>query len=679
MSERVWRLGIVATGVLATAVRLSSPSSHFVDGRLIPTDGDSAYHLRRAMSFFEHPPWPSTWDPFLGFPEGAPVPWSPGWDAWLALVAWLFGGFSTETFSFQVGMATAGLLVGVMTVFLAADLAKRLFGVWAGLAAGVFVALVPMHVAATQFARLDHNPAEGLFLLAMAAEATRKEPRWWVVGLLPAGACLAWVGGLMYAGLGMGAVCLAGLMSRETPWSSIKGMAFGVLILIPPAVAMGVAVGTPFTYAYLSGFHPAMMAVLTVGAAWLFALKAFPERRLTYGIGGVVGLVAVGAALAPFVLTGLNEWLLTEDPWLDTVQEMHPLFANGLFAFKSWERIVIILSWLAPALPFVLVGLGWRAWKGWDGGLMAVVAVTTGAFVLLLLQARFGWTLAPLLGVVLAGALVSIPRVPAWFAVAAMVLGNLHSVDVMQSAWVNPKTRQFQRPYRFEAYHWIRENTPAVDPHAPEYGIAGTWDHGHWLSGVALRPEHIGHFGTYAGGVQRYLDTQAMYDEEPGFTYAMMERDRLRYLVFEAQEMESVDGPMKALTVGGDLYIDRLRGVFAASMNPRLAQPGAWVYELVEGAVVKGRARPGAEIRVRIPLHIHGLTRPWRVATTASEDGIFEARVPYWTGDEGAVGTGDATLYVDEVVIGHFSITEADVREGLIVGVDVPLPPEEEE
>ena len=662
MSERVWRTGIVGTGLLAVAVRLSRPTTHFRDGQLIPSDGDSAYHLRRAMSFFEHPPWPSVWDPFLGYPEGATVPWAPGWDGWLALFAWICGGFSTESLGFQAGLGFAGLLVGVITVLLSADLARRLFGVWAGLAAGVFVAIVPMHVAATQFARLDHNPAEGLFLVAMAAEATRDKPRWWMVGLLPACACLAWVGGLMYAALGMGAFCLAGLMSKETPWSSIAGMAFGVLVLAPPAIAMGVAGGTPFTYAYLSGFHPAMMLVLTVGAAWLFALKAFPERRLVVGGVGLVCLVVAGIAMAPFVMTGLRQWLLTEDPWLDTVQEMHPLFDNGLFAFRSWERIVIILSWLSPALPLVLGWLGWKAWRGRDGGLMAVVAVTTGAFVFLLLQARFGWTLAPLLGVVLAGALVSIPRVPAYFAVLAVVIGNLHSVEVMESAWVNPKARQYQRPWRFEAYFWIRDNTPEVSATAPEYGVAGTWDHGHWLSGIAERPEHIGHFGTYAGGVQRYLDTQRMYEEEPEFIYSMMERDRLRYLVFETTEFE------------GDPDTGQV-----TSMHPRLESPGAWVYELVEGAVVTGVASPGAEVRVRIPLHVAELTRPWRMAQTADEQGHFAIRVPYWTSDDGVVGTGDAAiLYVDEVVVGRLRITEADVREGRLVEVVVPEPDLEE-
>ena len=67
------------------------------------------------------------------------------------------------------------------------------------------------------------------------------------------------------------------------------------------------------------------------------------------------------------------------------------------------------------------------------------------------------------------------------------------------------------------------------------------------------------------------------------------------------------------------------------------------------------------------------------MAQTADEQGHFAIRVPYWTSDDGVVGTGDAAiLYVDEVVVGRLRITEADVREGRLVEVVVPEPDLEE-
>ncbi len=661
MSERIWRPGIVAVLVVAALTRLSRPASHFADGLFIPRDADSAYHLRRVLSFFDHPPWPSVWDPFLGFPEGAPVPWAPGWDAYLAIVGWMFGGFSHETFGFQVGVATGGLLVALITCAIAADLGRRLFGTWPGLGAGLFLALSPMHIAATQFACLDHNPAEGLFLLGLTAEAARERPRWWAIGMLAAGACLAWVGGLLYAALGMGALCLVGLMRKDTPWSTIGGFAFGAAILAPPAIAMGVASGTPFTYAYLSGFHPAMLAILTAGAAWLFALKAYPERRLVLGGVGTVVCIVAGIAIAPSVYTGLTEWLLTEDPWLDTVQEMQPFLGAGLLAPKTWQRMVIVLSWASPLLPVMVGALGWLAWKERRIDLVPLVAVTAGTTGLLLLQFRFGWTLAPLLGVVVAGAFSRLP-IRSWLVVPLVFAVNLHSPGVLESAWVNPKSRRAQRPHRFEAYLWIRENTPAVDAEAPEYGVLSSWDHGHWLSSLSQRPEYIGHFGTYAGGVPRYLATQAMYDTDEDGLLELMDRDRLRYLVAEDQELTG--RALQPLMYGGDFAVTRLRAVFASSVDPQFDAPGAWVYERVEGVTLGGTAEDGQVITVRVMLNVAGNEHPWRTRVVA-EGGTWRARVPYWNGDDGPIGTGKRTVvYVGETPQGALVISEEDVRTG---------------
>ena len=139
-------MGVWAVMVLAAAVRMATPAAHFQHGLFIPPDADSAYHLRRARTVFEDPVGvPSIVDPWLGFPQGATVPWSPGWDQFVAFCGWVFGGFKTEGLGVDVGMALAPLIVGVATVVLAHRLADRLFGAWAGLGAGLFCALAPQH------------------------------------------------------------------------------------------------------------------------------------------------------------------------------------------------------------------------------------------------------------------------------------------------------------------------------------------------------------------------------------------------------------------------------------------------------------------------------------------------------------------------------------------------------
>ena len=126
MSPLAARVSALAVLALAATVRLSTPAAHFRDGRLVPVDGDAAYHVRRAASFFDGGlPLPSVFDPFLAFPQGATVPWAPGWDAALALFAWLCGGLSHETVGYQVGLALFPLVVGVATVAVTMELGRR--------------------------------------------------------------------------------------------------------------------------------------------------------------------------------------------------------------------------------------------------------------------------------------------------------------------------------------------------------------------------------------------------------------------------------------------------------------------------------------------------------------------------------------------------------------------------
>ena len=656
--------------VLATAVgaRLSTPAAHFVRGRLIPVDADSAYHYRRALSFWDHPPWPSTFDPFLGFPEGAPVPWSPGWDAWLALCGGLASGFDPSRFGFQVGVAVAPLLVGALTALLACRTAGR-WGVGAGLAAGIFVALAPQHVAATQLGCLDHNAAEGLFMLALTAEVLRDRPRRAWIALLIAGAPLAWVGGLMYSALGMGALTLRELLRGRVDWRAAQGMVLGALLLLPPATAMGFATGTPFTYAYLSAFHGLALLGVALGGSWLLALFALPGRRRVLLGGGLLALGLALVALGPYVWTGLNEWLLTEDPWLDTVTEMQPIF-QGLDAARL-SQVGLMLSWLVYLLPLALLRLLWLAWRQRSGAALGLAFVGSGLVALTLLQNRFGWTLAPVMALVLVAAVQGAQpggwRMPAWSLVGLVLLGNAHPVRDLEAAWVAPKTRQNRQPWTFSAYHWIRENTPPVDPVHPEYGIAGLWDHGHWLSALAERPEHIGHFGTYAGGVPRYLATQRMLHGDEEALVALMDADRLRYLVLESSDVLAGE-PLYGLLLGGDLSTTRLRAVFASETGPReLGLPGAWVYERVEGALVSGVVEPGQSVTVRIKAVFGPMEGRWRGRAEADAEGAFSLRVPYATGQRGWVSTERAALVVDGQVLASFDIPEYAVVEGAAV------------
>jgi hypothetical protein len=672
------RLAAVLVLALAAMTRFSAAPLHFRDGRLIPADADSAMHLRRAILWVEQAPWPPVRDPFLAFPDGAPMPWSPGWSAALGAFGALLSGGDTGSPLFHLGVALWPLLVGVATVAVAMGAAGRLWGARAGLTAGVCAALTPQLVAATQFARLDHNGAEAFFLVAFAAEASRTRPRRWAVALLTAGACLGWVGGFVYVTIGAFALMVAALMDpgqRPFERAGIGGLLAGAALLAPVAALNGVDAGAPFSYATLSAFHPVFIAAITGGSAWLLAVvhrPALRRRLLVAGaVAGTVGAVAVG----PVVADGVRQWLVKENPWLATIQEMNPILKGPAWQPASWAIAARVLGWAYPFAPLLGLWLAWREWRARGRGAAGVAAVLICAWAcwaLTHLQVRFGWTLAPLLGVLVGGALSTVPLAP-----ALALLLFAQPPAVLEAAWLNPRTRQNRVPWNFQVYQWLREGTPPVDRDRPEYGVLSTWDHGHWITAIGERPQYMGHFGNYAGGLDRYLFTEGMLAGEPAALLAAMDADRLQYLVVDAEELMASDGPLRQLMVAGSAgarnpAVPGLRAAFASLPDPGVPYegvPGAWVYERVAGAVVSGRGAPGEAVELTLPLFYSGAWRAWRYQGEVDADGRWRARLPYWTGDQGWVPTGERyEAHVGERAF-SFPLPEDAVRAGAEVAL----------
>ena len=680
--ERVRRLARVAAGLiltLAAGVRLANPPEHFRDGRLIPADADSAMHVRRAYAWATEAPWPSVVDPFLGFPDGAALHWSPGWSAALGAFGWLVSFGRPGTTAFDVGVAIFPLLVGVITVGLAMRLADRLWGTRAGLIAGLVAALVPQHVAATQFARPDHNAAEAFFLVALAAEASRGRPRTWAIGLLVAGVCLAWVGGFAYAAIAAMALLIAALISpgeRPLERAGVRGLLLGAALLAPIAVKNGFDAGQPFNYAFLSAFQPAWVAAVAAGSAWILGVVHRPAWRKRLLIGGGLVLAAAAVVVGPVAVDGVRQWLVRENPWLATVQEMNPILKGPFWEPSSWSVGWLVLGRAYPFLPLGIGWLGWLAWRRRREGRVALAASTAALFCALIawilthLQVRFGWTLAPLIGVVVGGVLARVP-----YGLALALLLFVGDRPTLEASYLNPKTRQNRTPWTFDAYHWLRDASPPVTAEAPEWGVLGRWWHGHWITVVGDRPQYIGHFGNYAGGIERYHETQAMLDGDADALTALMDRERLRYLLVEATELLPLDGPLRRLQYaggagGGHPANGGLRAAFASRPDPGLKSavlPGAWIYERVPGAVVQGRGEPGEAVTVSLPVFYTGEWHLWQARAVVGADGAWAARVPYWTRADGDVPTGESiTVAIGERSFG-FQLPEAAVREGALI------------
>jgi dolichyl-diphosphooligosaccharide--protein glycosyltransferase len=164
-----------ANGVLlALAVALRSLDWALVfpgDGRVWLDPFDGAYRVRRALFTLAHFPGLLRFDPYLGFPAGAPVPAPPLYD-WLlgASAHWLGGGIGT----LERVAAWAAPVLGGLCVLPIAAAGRSLGSAGVGFTAAALYACLPVAVNFARVGDADHHAAVALLgaLLSLTAPDT---------------------------------------------------------------------------------------------------------------------------------------------------------------------------------------------------------------------------------------------------------------------------------------------------------------------------------------------------------------------------------------------------------------------------------------------------------------------------------------------------------------------------
>ena len=459
--------------------------------------------------------------------------------------------------------------------------------------------------------------------------------------------------------------------SKPCPSSGLSGIALGALTTLPIALVCGSQAGHLLDYARLSLFHPLAILLAAGGGSWLLRVKHTRKPSLrTLGEG--LGLIAGSLLLASAARHGFTEWLTTGDPWLATVTEMQPLFAPDFFEFSSWKRVWRLLGLGVFILPVCILHLARTTTEPRE---KLVWLACIGCLLLVLLQNRFGWTLAPIMAVVIGA---SLSRWTRWAPLIGLCL-TARSPEELEAAYVAPKTRQNRSPWVFETYRWIARGTQSVEASAPAWGIAGTWRHGHWINVLGQRPSSIGNFGTYAGGADRYLFTQGMLSNPARDLLQFMDENRLRYLFVAADDFTSKSAPLDRLRFGGSAgagmsSVEGLSPVYAASRPDSLISPtlpGAWVFERVEGAQLQGQGAPGSPVELLLPMDWLGQWHLWRTDTQVDNTGKWQLNVPVWTSAKSLPSQDEAWLKVGDNAAIPIEISEAAVRAGSVIPVQI--------
>lgn len=399
-------------------------------GRVVVSDPDACYHLRRAERIAQGVPHLAVYDRYINYPDGAHVIWPPLYDLALAGALTVFPvGDGHALDEGEAGRADRALLrgpgvaVGFVPPFLLAlavlvvfRMARRLWParplLWA-VAAGT-PALLPSTLAYTEIGRLDHHAAELLALVVFldtlmsalgrlasgsaSAGATREAP------LAPAVARAALVPAVALAGalstqltlvllVPAAAVILIAAPARERTASFLFAVllfAGAALLLLPFAIVYHAA-GASFAHHQFGLFQPALLLAAASGFVLLLALAGIPARRarwpLRAALAGpaLVALVWLGARLTAETAGGAAYLIGRSSRWQATIGESQSPFAMG--AMPGAESLLAGLSALVLLAPFALVRLA-RGARG-DPARRVVAIASTLFLAAGLLQTRF--------------------------------------------------------------------------------------------------------------------------------------------------------------------------------------------------------------------------------------------------------------------------------------------------
>lgn len=672
-------LGLVALGLRALAFPEVFPGHGLVELAI----ADSAYHARRALFSVVNFPHVLVWDPYLAFPDGAPVRWPPLYDWLLAAVARLFGD---DQATFEHVAAWASPALGALTIVPVYFVGRELGGRRLGLGAAALLALLPVAARTASLGDVDHHAAVALLgatllvtcLALLRAAASQRS----LVGLVVWGAlcrgalALTWGGSPLYLAVADGSLLAAAVFARRprvfpAQAASLLGAAVLVAAWLGYAAPEGDAV---FTTTNVSWFHVLLLLGLAAACAaeGLLAEDAGPLARLS--LAAVVGLAAGGAFLLLFpalretIVAGFG-FVSKADPMAHANPEQKPLFFNTLRGpGRPFAVAHLRYGFFAWTIPFAALAVLLRARRPEARATALCVGLWLVGFgVLAIAQVRFGSDFAPVGAVgfaFLVAAVVRRARAPEpWSTVLALLLAGVMLAPALWQSYrpalaalgsERPSGLSWSRSINAFARE-VRAATPETagffDPSArPEYGVLVLPTFGNVINYQARRPTPVGNFGPY-------LDREK-YDAALRFYRVGSEREGLaiaealgcRYVMTSswggagpaqlADRLHVWDG------VGpeGHPSVEHLRLVVEGPPGGRpmprsggrsgaAARTAPYkLFEIVAGAVLEVRGPPGAAVSAELDL-ASSLGRRFRYETSAvlGADGRARLRVPYAT------------------------------------------------
>jgi asparagine N-glycosylation enzyme membrane subunit Stt3 len=483
---------------------------------------DAWFHVRTAQNLVAHFPFRSGFDPYALFPGGMNVPTGPLWEYMIASAAWIAGIGSPSPALTDHVAAWLPAILGALCPIPAFWLARRLFGLTAGLFAALWIAAGSGEfLSLTHLGNADHHAAEGFFsLLVFGFLCAAADSRTWQWLAILAGVSLGALFATQPAAVFVPGVLVAAAMLAPS-------LAPAMLYCCGTASVLMLAVaGTPYSgYDWLSlvGGTAAAGAIWLLDAlhqrrSWLSRWRA-PVRWLAAAIVLALGFVVtelLRPALIPSMLAGLGALNASE------VAELQPIVKASLALQSNFNAMNLHLgvSWMA-ALPG-LIAVAVVAVRKRQASLTLFTVAAAAFVVAAFLHIRMILYWAPF-GAILAGAVCAWVtgfaarrfannryRLPlAALLAVALLAGSLPGAILRMSSPVGAGRDWI------EALTWLRDHSPepfgdstvwngyfprrkpgqSASLRAPSYGVAVWWDFGYVAEKLSHRVPIMNGFG----------------------------------------------------------------------------------------------------------------------------------------------------------------------------------------
>lgn len=498
---------------------------------------------------------------------------------------------------------------------------------------------------------------------------------------------------------------------------------FAALLLVPVCAFDFWGSANGVSFGIISWFH-VLLLVSFAGCLHLLG-RLHWKRMFFWAIPAIASLVLLmviipqGKRFLLELLAGVSV-IGGHDPWLDSISELRPMFfpAGRLDLRHAAETMSLLYGFFPLAL--IPMYFRWRRSSYKDFRYSTFMVWGSLLWLLPLFRERYVHLAALATGLA-AGFLFMLwvewssrflKRAGGYLSASVLLLGLYSPSAAFVRDLPDLALPEHEKSDLMAALAWLRDNTPKTSfyptaDRVPEYGVLSDWGLGAYLDYVARRPTVATNFGWETHGL--FESTSFLTGTIPEDAEKILRQNRVRYLFLSdvtgsLPSLRSIaeygrkkgygaaaTGPFDPLSsmfyrlyirdgsaygVGGhgEHALGKYRLVFESAngiMDPFVGFVSHYkIFELVPGAVIKGKAAKGREVQLALMLHsLQGRSFVYRDSAVADGNGGFTFVVPYATVPTGTASQGGYIITCGGRRI-SVHVHEAEIQSGKVIPIN---------